>query len=427
MSATCVVGLQWGDEAKGKVVDLLTAEHDVVVRFNGGSNAGHTVVAKGKTFKLSLVPSGIVHENLECVIGNGVVVNPESLLKEVDSLREKGVAIDNRLFLSDRAHVIFPYHMEQERLMEEGAGDAAIGTTRRGVGPCYSDKAGRIHAVRVIDWMDPKRLRERLNVIVPAKNALLKSMSLKALVFEVESLAKQYDGLANLVRPMVCDTFWKLQQKIVDQKRILLEAAQGSLLDIDHGTYPFVTSSSSSACGIASGCGIPTRHVDRIIGVVKAYSTRVGAGPFPTELLNSTGELIRNEGREFGTVTGRPRRCGWFDAVAARYAALFNGVDAIAVMLLDVLSKFDELQICEAYEIDGERTTAFPVDAERLARAKPILTSFPGWNRPIQDCRKLADLPVNAMHYVDRIAELLQAPVSLISIGPDRDQTIRLD
>lgn len=424
MPSTCVVGLQWGDEAKGKVVDILTQQHDMVVRFNGGANAGHTVVVGDKVYKLSLVPSGIVHEGLQCVIGNGAVVHPAMLLKEIDGLIEKGLRIDGRLLLSDRAHVIAPYHIEEERLIEEAAGEGAIGTTRRGIGPCYADKAGRTHSLRIGDLLDEKILRDRFAIILPHKNKVIAALSPTAKTFTLDEVADEYLGYAKRLRPFVADTFWHLQHALRDKKNILFEAAQGSLLDVDHGSFPYVTSSNSSACGVASGCGVSTRKIDRIIGILKAYTTRVGGGPFPTELLDSVGEHIRQEGREFGTVTGRPRRCGWFDVVAARYTALLNGVDRVAIMLLDVLGKLDEIKLCEAYEIDGERTNEFPVPLKRLAKCKPVYRTFPGWKRDLTACRKPADLPKEARAYIDAIAEYVDVPLLLCSVGPARDQTV---
>lgn len=427
MASTCVVGLQWGDEAKGKVVDLLTEQHDIVVRFNGGANAGHTVVVKDKVYKLSLVPSGIVHPGLTCIVGNGLAIDPQSLFREVDALVSQGLDVEGRLLISDRAHVIFPYHLEEERLFEESAGKSAIGTTRRGVGPCYSDKASRVNAIRIRDVLHPQTLRERLEVIVPRKNNILKALGQNAKQFSVEELATEYGRWGERLRPFVTDTFWTLQRALRENKRILFEAAQGTLLDIDHGSFPYVTSSNSSACGVPSGCGVSLRKIDNVIGIVKAYTTRVGEGPFPTELRDQIGDHIRTEGKEFGTVTGRPRRCGWFDAVACRYTALLNGVDQIAIMLLDVLSKLDEIKFCEAYEIDGERTDEFAVPLDRLALCKPVYRTLPGWKRDLRGCKSAADLPKEARAYIDAISEYLQVPVKLCSIGPERDQTILMD
>lgn len=426
MNCTSVVGLQWGDEAKGKVVDLLTEQHDLVVRYNGGANAGHTVVVGSEVYKLSLIPSGITWPGLRCVIANGTVIHPEKLLCEIDSLVARGLSIDGRLFISNRAHVIFPYHVEEERLTEESAGKERIGTTGRGIGPCYADKISRLGAIRIHDLMDEGRMRERLQFIVPRKNAILRALSGEPRQFTVDQIATEYLAHAERLRPFITDTFWYLQQSLRKGERILLEGAQGSLLDIDHGSYPFVTSSNSSACGIPAGSGITQRHVSRCVGIVKAYTTRVGSGPFPTELTNEIGDHIRKEGNEFGTVTGRPRRCGWLDAVAVRYTALLNGVDEVALMLLDVLSKLDEIQVCFEYEMGGERTNEFPVFADLLEKAKPIYRTFPGWKSDLRSCRKPGDLPKAARAYLDAIAEYLAVPIKVASVGPAREETILL-
>jgi adenylosuccinate synthase len=420
--------LQWGDEAKGKIVDLLTEGHDFVVRYNGGANAGHTVVRGGKTFKLSLLPTGVLRPDVVSVIGNGVVVYPPRFLEEVASLRQAGVAVAENLVVSDHAHVIFPYHLEEERLSEGGGN--AIGTTGRGIGPCYQDKVGRQCGVRVGELLRPAHLRQRLEPIVERKNRLLRALSADAKRFDADALAAEYAGYAEQVRPHVTDTVQMLHKALRDGKRILFEAAQGSLLDVDHGTYPFVTSSNSSTAGVWSGSGVPANRLGRVVGVIKAYSTRVGRGPFPTELddgPSGIGEKIRRTGREYGTVTGRPRRCGWFDAVAARYTAALNGADELAVMLLDVLSDLDELRIAVAYQTeDGKPLDGFPGDADVLERCRPVYETLPGWNRDVSAARKLADLPANARRYVDRLAELLELPVSIISVGPDREQTIQV-
>jgi adenylosuccinate synthase len=428
MACTCVVGLQWGDEAKGKIVDLLTDRHDLVVRYNGGANAGHTVVSGGQTYKLSLLPTGVLKPQVRSVIGNGLVVYPPRFLEEVDTLRAGGLAIGANLFLSDHAHVIFPYHMEEERLNEQGSGQA-IGTTGRGIGPCYQDKVGRICAVRVGELLHAEHLRGRLRAIVPRKNRLLRAYSPEARTFDADALCDEYLGYAGRMMPFITDTTRLLHQALRDGRGILFEGAQGSLLDVDHGTYPYVTSSSSSPAGIWSGSGVPARNLDRVLGVVKAYSTRVGRGPFPTELndgRDGLGERIRRAGREYGTVTGRPRRCGWFDAVAVRYTAALAGADAVAVMLLDVLGVAPEVAICTAYEIDGEPLEAFPSDAFLLERCRPVYETLPGWGTDLSAARRLADLPAAARRYVDRLGELLGLPVAIVSVGPDREQTIFL-
>lgn len=431
MPGTCVVGLQWGDEAKGKIVDLLGDNFDIVVRYNGGANAGHTVMVNGKTFKLSLLPTGVIRPNVTSVIGNGVVVYPPRFLEEVDSLKEKGgIDIAGSLFLSDHAHVIFPYHMEEERLLESGS-EGKIGTTGRGIGPCYQDKVGRRFAIRVGELLRADHLRERLKFVVPFKNRLMNAMSSDPNAtmkrFAPEVVADEYLGYAERIRPFVKDTSRYLHDALAAGKRLIFEAAQGSLLDVDHGTYPYVTSSSSLPSGIWSGSGVPAKFLNRIIGVVKAYTSRVGEGPFPTELadgLDGIGEGIRKKGNEYGTVTRRPRRVGWFDSVAVRYTAALAGADEITVMLLDVLSGQPEVKLCTAYDLDGERVTHFPSDAYQLARCKPVYESLPGWSEDITGARKLADLPAGARRYVDRVSELVGLKVSVVSVGPDRAQTI---
>lgn len=430
MPATSVVGLQWGDEAKGKIVDLLSAGHDFVVRYNGGANAGHTIVWGNRTFKLSLLPTGVLKPAVQSVIGNGVVVYPPRFLEEVDQLLAAGIPVGDNLVVSDHAHVIFPYHMEEERVVETGGGANTIGTTGRGIGPCYQDKVGRRFSVRVGELLRPEHLRERLQYIVPFKNRMMTALAnghadtLKR--FEADRLCDEYLGYAERMRPFIADTTRLLHDGLKAGKIILFEAAQGSLLDVDHGTYPYVTSSSSLPSGIWTGSGVPARNITRIIGVVKAYTTRVGRGPCPTELLDETGERIRKIGREFGTVTGRPRRVGWFDGVAVSYTAALSGADEITVMLLDVLSGLPEVKICTAYRYQGETRTHFPSDSFELSQCEPLYETLPGWSEDLSTCRKLTDLPVAARRYVDRISELVGLPVSFVSVGPDREQTIHL-
>jgi len=425
VSATSVIGLQWGDEAKGKIVDLLTPEHDIVVRYLGGNNAGHTVKFDGETYKLSLLPAGILHRSVVSVIATGVVINPKAFLTELDGIAgRRGDVPPTQLLISDRAHVIFPYHMAEEAAFEKARGGNAIGTTGRGIGTCYRDKAGRTHAIRMGDLIRPESLKRRLQEVVPQKNQMIQALDSNAPVFDVETIFNEYSVYADRLRPYVTDTTAFLHRCVRENKKLLFEGAQGCLLDIDHGTFPYVTSSNSSGCGIHSGSGVSERVISRMIGVVKAYTTRVGGGPFPTELLNETGNRIREVGREYGTVTGRPRRCGWFDAVATGYGAHLSGVDCLAVMLLDVLTGIPELQICEAYEIDGQRVTDFPSQVDDLAKAKSILRSVPGWTEDITGVRKLADLPTNARRYVNAIEDIIGYPVQIVSVGPDREQTI---
>ena len=418
-----MIGLQWGDEAKGKVVDLLTDRHDIVVRYLGGNNAGHTVKFGGKTYKLSMLPAGILHAGITSVIATGVVINPKALLAELDQIISQKGELNNTLLISDRAHVIMPYHLAEERVFEENLKGDAIGTTMRGIGTCYREKYGRGHAIRIGD-LYRSSFSEKLAGIVEFKNRVLSSLDPEFKPFDPKEIETEYLGYAEKLKPHVTDTTAFLHKSIRAGKNLLFEGAQGSLLDIDHGTFPFVTSSNSSGCGIHNGSGVPEKHIDRLIGVVKAYTTRVGGGPFPTELLDETGEYIRKTGNEYGTVTGRPRRCGWFDAVATGYSARISGVDSIAVALLDVLDGLDELQICEAYEIDGERTTDFPSHIENLGLAKPVFRKLPGWKSDTTGIRKYEDLPENARRYVEAIGELMETPVDIVSVGPDREQTI---
>lgn len=436
MTCTAVVGLQWGDEAKGKLVDLLAAQHDIVVRYNGGANAGHTIVRDGRKFKLSMIPSGILQAGLTCVIGNGLVVNPVRLIEEIDSLQAAGIEVGANLRLSERAHVIFPYHQAEEQLIEssQSRDGGAIGTTGRGIGPCYQDKAGRLFAVRVADLLDADVLHQRLSRIVPHKNRLLAALAQSHSVpppqFEVAALHAEYLHHAQRLRPFICDTGELLRQAVRLGKRLLFEAAQGSLLDIDHGTYPYVTSSNSTPAGIWSGSGVSSRHLSRVVGVFKAYSTRVGQGPMPTELLDGPdglGERIRRAGNEFGTVTGRPRRVGWLDLVVLRYTAELANADELALMLLDVLGVVPEIRVCTEYRIDGERVLTLPADVSRLERAEPVYRTLPGWRSDLSHIRRLRDLPAAARAYVDLVAESLQLPVRTLSVGPDREQTIFCD
>lgn len=427
MPGTCVIGLQWGDEAKGKIVDLLTEKHDIVVRYQGGANAGHTVVTGGETYKLSLIPSGIFHPNVQCLVAGGVVLDPATLLKEIDGLSARGVNVAKNLMLSDRAHVIFPWHFEEDRLLNElCAGGEAIGTTMRGIGPCYRDKIGRSLAVRLGD-MYRDDFRDRIEQIVRAKGRILIGLGgggSDGLKLDADDIFQTYRRHAQRLEPHVADTTAYLLDAVEADKRILFEGAQGALLDIDHGTFPFVTSSNSSGVGVAAGSGVPGRFITKVIGILKAYTTRVGGGPFPTEQDNTTGQHIRDRGNEYGTVTRRPRRCGWFDAVAARYTARLSGVDVLAVMLLDVPSLLPELKICTAYEIDGRRSSDFPSHVDELRKVVPIYESLPGWQEEIDQTRRIQDLPENAQKYLDRISRLVGRPIAVVSVGPDRQQTI---
>ena len=435
MPGTAVFGLQWGDEAKGKIVDLLTSQHDIVVRYQGGANAGHTVVLGEHKYKLSLIPSGIFSPNVMCVLTGGVVLHPKTLLHEIDSLNAQGITVGKNLMISDRAHVIFPWHHIEDALFNEIGTSEPIGTTMRGIGPCYRDKVGRSCAVRLGDLYQPN-LKQRIETIIEAKNqtlgCLINGMGTHATIpgidtnFCADTIYTEYTEYAERLRLNVCDTTDYLLDAVDADRRILFEGAQGSLLDVDHGTFPYVTSSNSSGVGIAGGSGVPARFISKMIGVTKAYTTRVGGGPFPTEQDDDIGQKIRNRGNEYGTVTKRPRRCGWFDAVAVRYTSRIAGVDVLALMLLDVLSTFDTLNICTAYELDGQRIHAFPSLSEDLRRVKPVYETLPGWSEDISGVRKFEDLPANALKYIKRIVELIGKPVELVSVGPDREQTIRV-
>ncbi len=426
MPATCVIGLQWGDEAKGKIVDLLTREHDFVVRYQGGANAGHTVVVGDQIYKLSLLPSGILTPNVVSVIATGVVMNPARVIEELDELIQRGAGHPENLKISDRAHVIFPWHFAEDRALDKNTSDGEnIGTTGRGIGPCYRDKVGRSHAIRLGD-MYRSTFRAQVEHIAAAKNRVLEVLypPNEFTPLDAANIFREYSGYAERLREHVCDTTELLLNAVDESKKILFEGAQGALLDVDHGTYPFVTSSNSSGVGIASGSGVPSKHIDRGIGVVKAYSTRVGGGPFPTELDNPTGQYLRDRGNEYGTVTRRPRRCGWLDVVAVRYTSRLSGVNELSIMLLDVLSGLEEIKICTAYRIDGKETTRFPSHVDDLRRVEPVYETLPGWKEEIDTCRAYDALPANARAYVKRISELVGQPVSMVSVGPERDQTI---
>ncbi|MEX2027646.1 MAG: adenylosuccinate synthase [Pirellulaceae bacterium] len=424
MPGTCVVGLQWGDEAKGKLVDLLTSRFEIVVRYQGGANAGHTVVVGDKTYKLHHVPSGILTPSVFNVVTPGVVINPPTLLKEIDSLTSQGVAVGANLMLSDRAHVVFPWHIAEDKVLDGAASGESIGTTLRGIGPCYRDKVGRSHAVRLGDMFRPD-FRERVEHIAAAKNRWLAGVNGAAHeILDAAAIYQEYAGYAQRLKPFVSDTTAYLLDAVEAGKKVLFEGAQGSLLDIDHGTFPYVTSSNSSGVGVSAGSGVPGRWINKVIGVCKAYSTRVGGGPFPTELNDATGEKIRQIGREYGTTTGRPRRCGWFDAVAVRYTARLSGIDCLSMMMMDVLSHLSEVQVCVAYDLDGQRITQFPSHVDDLRRVKPIYETLPGWQTDVTGIRKLEDMPAGARRYLERISELVGRPVEVISVGPDRAQTM---
>jgi adenylosuccinate synthase len=420
---TCVVGLQWGDEGKGKVVDILAERSDVVVRYGGGSNAGHTVVIGDSRFALHLLPSGAIRAGTLCVIANAVVVDPEILIKEIDGLDQRGISLAGRLFISENAHVVLDYHKREDQLREESLGKAKIGTTVRGIGPCYADKVGRSYAVRMSDFRDLGALAEKLRTIITYKNKLFGALY-GAEPMDVDGVIENCKRYAERLVPCTTDTTELLHTAIGGGKSILFEGAQGSLLDLDHGTFPYVTSSNSSSLGLPSGCGVPAKMVNKYIGVAKAYTTRVGAGPFPTEQDNDIGEYIRVKGHEYGTTTGRPRRCGWFDGVAAAYSVRIGSVDALALMHLDTLTGIKQLNLCRAYEIDGQEKAFFPANIDRLARAKPIYETLPGWDEDLSEATSFTKLPAAAQAYVRRIEEIVGKPIEMIGVGPKRSQTI---
>ncbi len=420
---TLIVGLTWGDEAKGKIVDLLAAEHDIVVRYNGGNNAGHTVAFDGATYKLHLVPSGLFRENVTCVIGGGVVVDPKVLLDEIARHEAKAPRLRRRLLVSSRAHTIWPWHTRLEALSEKHQGKGKIGTTLRGIGPAYADKANRVHAIRIGEFLRPDHLQKKVQRIVEARNEVFVKVFGEA-GLDAAAVWQEYSTYGEAIRPMIADTTAYLLRAVADGRRILFEGAQGTLLDIDHGTYPYVTSSNASAAGAWPGAGVPARAIGDILGVVKAYTTRVGEGPFPTELKDDIGSQIREQGHEYGTTTGRPRRCGWLDTFAIRYAARLNGIDGIVITLLDVLGGLPELRICTGYTLDGKPLEDFPDDPAALEQAKPVLESLEPWKEDISGARSYRDLPRATRAYVKRVEEIIGAPVRIISIGPSREQTI---
>ncbi|MBI3269834.1 MAG: adenylosuccinate synthase [Planctomycetes bacterium] len=423
MAVTCVIGVQWGDEGKGKVVDLLARRSDFVVRFQGGGNAGHTVVVGREKYVLHLIPSGVLHPGVRCVIGNGVVVDPAQFFQEIADLRARGIAIDGgNLHVSERAHLVLPYHKLQDRLAESSRSREKLGTTGRGIGPCYMDKAARV-GLRVADLLNPPRFADRLRANVEEKNKLFTAVY-GGEALDAAAVLAEYEGHRERMRPFVCDTARLLQEASEAGKELLLEGAQGTLLDVDFGTYPFVTSSHSDAGGVAAGCGLPARRVDRVVGVLKAYTTRVGSGPCPTELKDAQGVDLREKGEEYGATTGRPRRCGWFDLVACRYSVRLNDVDVLAVTKLDVLDHLETLRVAVAYEVRGERTDHFPADVDALEEARPVYRDFAGWRRPIGGIRRRVDLPAAARAYLDFLEESLETPIQLVSVGSERDQTI---
>jgi len=420
---SCVIGLQWGDEGKGKIVDILAENSDIVVRYSGGANAGHTVIVGEVRFALHLLPSGSIRPQTTCVIANAVVIDPEVLIKGIETLAQNDISLNGRLLISENAHVVLDYHKKEDRLREESLGKNKIGTTIRGIGPCYADKVGRSYAVRMGDFRDLESLKTKLQSIVEYKNKVFSALY-DAEPISADDIFEKCKTYAEKLVPFVTDTTEFLHKSISGGKSVLFEGAQGSLLDLDHGTFPYVTSSNSSSLGMSAGSGVPAKMVDKFIGTAKAYTTRVGGGPFPTEQDNEIGQYIRDKGNEYGTTTGRPRRCGWFDAVAVSYAVTIGAIDSLALLHLDTLSGLKELKICRAYEINGEEKIFFPANIARLAQARAVYETVPGWEEEITDVRDFNDLPLNARNYVCRIEELTKRPITIIGVGPKRNQTI---
>lgn len=422
MPVEVIVGAQWGDEGKGKIVDMLAEKVDIVARYQGGANAGHTVCIGSKEYVLHLIPSGIFHPGITCVIGNGVVIDPAALMSEIGQLSAAGIDITGRLLISHNAHLIMPYHKLLDTIREQAPDK--IGTTGRGIGPAYIDKFLRV-GIRIVDLLDRDVLARKLRSNIEEKNQILTKVYGETKV-DVDALIAEYQEFDKKIDPYITDTATYLNNAWRAGKSIIAEGAQGALLDVDHGTYPFVTSSNPTAGGTCTGLGIPPTAITSIVGIVKAYCTRVGNGPFPTELQDTTGELLRSKGHEFGATTGRPRRCGWFDAVALRYSAMINGIERIAITKLDVLDGFDEIRLCIGYELKGKRLKSFPTDVQTLAAVTPVYESMPGWGEPIQTITEYSDLPVNARRYLELLQKLAGVPIRIVSVGPRRDQTIVL-
>jgi len=423
MPVDIVVGAQWGDEGKGKIVDLLSENADIVARYQGGPNAGHTVVLGDKEYVFHMLPAGILHENVTCVIGNGAVIDPVALMEEIRQITDLGIGIRGRLLISHNAHLIMPYHKLLDKIREKG--ENKIGTTGRGIGPAYIDKFMRT-GIKIVDLLDRDTLCLKLKRNIDEKNVLLQKVYASE-ELDVDKITREYEEFDKKIDDYVTDTALFLNNALKDGKRILAEGAQGALLDVDHGTYPYVTSSNPTSGGACTGLGIPPTAIRSVIGVVKAYTTRVGQGPFPTELTNEVGTRLRELGDEYGATTGRPRRCGWFDAVSTRYAAMINGIDRIAITKMDVLSHLDELKICTAYEYKGRVLKTFPTDVSSLEKITPVYETFEGWKTPIADVTEYEALPPNARRYTEALAELTSTRVWIVSVGAQRQKTIMLE
>ena len=422
MPVTVIVGTQWGDEGKGKIVDILSSEMEYVVRYQGGANAGHTINLKGEQYILHLIPSGILHPQTHCFIGNGVVVDPEALLEEIDFLEDKGIRVEGRLRISEKAHLIFEYHKKLDKLRESSSGEKRIGTTGRGIGPAYADKVNRC-GIRLIDLVDKKAFEELLRSRIRSVNKTVTQIYDQSPLNE-DDMVEKYLVLREKIIPFMEDTGLALYQAVVSGKKVLMEGAQGTLLDVDHGTYPFVTSSNPVSAGACVGSGIGPTQIDEILGVMKAYTTRVGEGPFPTELTGADGDEMREIGKEYGATTGRPRRCGWFDMVIGRYAARVNGLTGLAITKLDVLDSMSTLKICVGYHYKGKTISEFPADVDILESCEPVYESLPGWQVSTTDVTRYEELPENARKYLEYLEQQIGVPVKIISVGPMRKKTI---
>lgn len=420
MSTVVVVGTQWGDEGKGKITDFLAEGADVVARYQGGNNAGHTILIDNKKYKLTMIPSGIFNHNKTCVIGNGMVINPEALIQEINYIHENGFSTEN-LKISDRAHVIMPYHLILDGLEEDRKGDNKIGTTRKGIGPCYMDKAAR-NGVRIADLMDAEEFEARIRSIMIEKNHLIEQVY-GGEALDADAVIRDYLGFADVLRPYVTDTSVVLNDAIDAGKKVLFEGAQGVMLDIDQGTYPYVTSSNPSAGGVCIGSGVGPSKIQQVIGVAKAYTTRVGDGPFPTEQDNEIGQLIRDKGHEYGTVTGRPRRVGWFDTVVVRHARRVSGITGLSLNSLDVLTGLETVKICTGYKLRGEVIDTYPASLKLVSECEAIYEEYPGWSEDISGAKTLEDLPANTRNYLNRVSELTGIPIAIFSVGRNREQT----
>jgi len=424
MAVTVILGTQWGDEGKGKIVDLLSDNYDIVARYQGGANAGHTVVINGKKFILHLIPSGILHPNTVCVIGNGTVIDPDALINEINMLEQEGIHVKNRLLISHKAHLIMPYHKLLDTLSESTRSQKAIGTTGRGIGPAYIDKFSRV-GIRIVDLLNKEDFAAKLRFNLNEKNNILKALY-HTEELNIDEIIDKYLEFDKIIDPYIKDTTTYLNQAIAEGKSILAEGAQGAMLDVDHGTYPFVTSSNPTVGGACTGLGIPPTAINRIIGVVKAYSTRVGNGPFPTEQNNSDGDMLRKYGDEFGSTTGRPRRCGWLDLFALKYSAMINGFEEIAITKIDVLTNFDKIKICTGYKYQGKELKTFPADNQTLDQVECQYTELPSWKSIPKNAKVFSDLPLEMKKYVEFIEQYLGRRVCLISTGPGRDEIVKV-